>query len=173
MKGNKTMSKNNNVTNNNANIKEEKEMANAYEDEMDLRSEEQLEAEEKEANKKELKNQDKEELSFYEKHKVPIWIGAGVAGVALLGFGAWGVHNVGMGRTFLGRPKFNGYHGGHKHSYNNYKMDTMPRQMEVPTQQLDIPATENEPAKVVNFADGAAKVADAAKTVSDLKVNNL
>lgn len=168
--------KQNQETNNVKNQKEENEMANAYDDEMDLRDEAQKEAEDQE--NKQNKDDKDEEPSFYEKHKVAIWIGAGVVGVAGLGFGLWGVHNIGMGKTFLGAPK---YHGGHKShgrypwgANPNYKVQQMPQQAYVPTQQqVDIPATENEPAKVVDFAEGAAKVVDAAKKIGDLKVNNL
>lgn len=170
------MSKNNNVTKNNeVSEKEEKNMTNAYDDEMDLRSDEQKDIEESEGTQVAETKEDKEELNFYQKHKVAIWIGAGVVGVAGLGLGFWGVHNIGMGKTFFGAPKFHGHRHGH-HGYNNYKVNQMPQQYQqatVPTQQVDIPATEQEPAKVVDFAEGAAKVVDTAKKVSDLKVNSL
>lgn len=151
-------------------MKEEKNMAKAFEDEMDLRDEAQIAAEETEEKALQTKKANTE-VSVSKKHKKAFIIGGAVVGVAALGLGLWGVSNIGRGRTFFGRRK---YHG-HSHGRYNYNINKIaPAQTPVvPTPE--IPAVDNsETAKVLDFAEGMAKAAETMKAnPTDFKVKNL
>lgn len=146
------------VTVNPTNEKEEKNMTNAFDDEMDLRDDAQIAAEEEEENnKRELQERKHHQPGFVRRHKKAIIIGGVVVGVAAVGFGLWGVSNIGRGRTFFGRRKFNsGHHHGH---YNVNRIATTP--------VAEIPATGNDAAKVIDFANELTRTADTMKATPD------
>ena len=112
------MSKNNrngNVTVNGSVDKEEKEMTTRIDDELDLRDDAQKEAEDAELAEKQDEN---EEQGFFAKHKKPFIIGGVVVGVLVVGgFGLWGVHNRGLGKTFFGGKKVYKGHGHRHHGH--------------------------------------------------------
>lgn len=149
--------------------KEEKNMTAKFDDEMDLRDDAQKAAEEA-GEETGLKEVDPSEVGFFERHKKAFIIGGVAVGtVALLGFGAWGVHNVGLGKTFFGGKR--GYKGhGHRH-HGRYSYGQQAARVEMPNvgqAQVVTEAAQTVAAapvntgNVVQFAEAAKEVTEAA-----------
>lgn len=168
------MSKNNEkVTVNNVDEnKETKTMSAKFDDEMDLRDDAQKAAEAA-GEETDLKEVDPSEVGFFERHKKAFIIGGVAVGtVALLGFGAWGVHNVGLGKTFFGGKRgYKGHghrhhgHGGHGYSYGQAARVEMPNvgQTQVVAEAAQtVAAAPVNTGNVVQFAEAAKEVTEAA-----------
>lgn len=148
--------------------KEEKNMTAQYDDEMDLRDDVQKAAEEAEETT-DLKEVDSSEVGFFEKHKKAILITGGVVlGVAVVGVGLWGVHNVGLGKTFFGGKKGYKGHKHHRHT-GRYSYGQQAARVEMPNAgqaQVVTEAVQTVAAAPVN-TDNVIQFAEAAKEVTE------